>query len=106
LDNIEVRTELGDPDYPLYHFELNESIWEDLDDNRLDIELRLEFIDDPGRKQGIVHVNGRTFSFSTTDQDWDKDISNHVEEDDNWVKIMPDRGVLDVIKLQVVLIED
>lgn len=106
IDNIEVKTELRNPDYPLYHFELNETIWEDLEDKRLDIELRLKFIDGSGRKQGIVHVNGRTFSFSTTDKDWDKDIYNHVEEDDNWIKIMPDRGVLDVINLEVVLIED
>ncbi|NOZ81373.1 MAG: hypothetical protein GXP63_06915, partial [DPANN group archaeon] len=104
IDGIMVKTQLKEQNYPLYSFSLNDTYWQDLVDGRLDLELRLHFLDEPGRKQGIVYFNGMTLSFSTTDKEWSKSITGQAEEGDNWVKLTPDRNVLDVTRLEVVLV--
>jgi len=103
IDSITVKTELKDQNFPLYSFDINESTYDDIENGNADVKLSLSFFNDPSRKQGIIYVNGKTLSFSTTVNNWERSIASAIKKDDNWIKIVPDKSALDILELKVAL---
>ena len=105
IDHIKVVTELKDVIYPFYYFDINKSVFKELEDGALDIELTMLFFDDSEYKKAKIYVNGHKTYMNTYDAEWTKNINNYVMEGSNGIKIEPDGTVLDVIGLKVEALE-
>ncbi|MFH1591408.1 MAG: hypothetical protein ABIC95_05785 [archaeon] len=101
IDNIEIRTELSEEDYPSYYFDVNDSLYREIRAGIIDARVRMDFFDDRDLKQGRIFVNDRISGFSTRDKNFTKSISALIESGNNGIKIEPDRTLLDIRKLKV-----
>ncbi len=105
VDNIKVVTRLEDVLYPFYYFDINETLWEDFGDEKLDFELTLTFFDDNEFKKAKIFINGRKTFMNTYDSEWTRNINNFVQEGTNGIKIEPDETKLEVVKMLVEALE-
>jgi len=106
VDQITVVNELKDIIYPFYYFDINESIFEEVENGKIDIFLNFQFFDDSEYKKARIYINGHKTSMNTYDETWDKNINSYVEEGTNGIKIEPDDTILDIIRLTVEARED
>lgn len=100
IDQAVVRTSLKEPIFRRYWFNLNESVFKKVSENKTDINLSLTFVDDGERKIGDIDVNGKRFSLDTRDYKYSRNIDFFVRRGDNSVRIVPER-TLDVVGLLV-----
>lgn len=100
IDNIVVKSELKEMVYPTYYFEVNDTIYEDIVDDKLDAILYFEFVDDVEDKQAEIWVNNHQRGLDTNDREYDLDISSMVREGNNVIEIKP-KTVLDIVNLEV-----
>lgn len=68
---------------------------------KYDVKLKMSFLDDGERKAARVFVNGYQFYMDTTKDEYERKIDDYVEDGSNAIKVEPDRGSLDIIKLKV-----
>ena len=100
LTNFIVRIQTKEARWPLYYFEINESLWQDMEDEDLNIILKLEFVDEGDSKEAEYTLNGRKFYMDTRDDVFKKDISSYVRYGNNYVKIIPE-SEMHVVGLKV-----
>lgn len=105
IDQIKVNTKLKDVVYPAYYFEVNSSIFDDIEQDNLDVELKLQFIDDDEYKKVSVYVNSATpYHINEKDADWNRNIDNKIREGTNVIKIEPE-AVVDILQITVIASE-
>ena len=101
IDQIKIRAELREiPSYVEY-FELDEDEYEDVEDNRKDVNLTIEFVDE-GLKEADIIINGRKTRLRTYERFWSKNIDRYVREGTNALKITPDT-TLNIIRVDIEL---
>ncbi len=103
LDRIQIKTELKESVDLIYDFDINKSTYEDLDENY--VRIKFEFADDTEDKEAEVIVNGHRMQFSTSEESYERNINNYVEEDINTVKIVPKKTMY-IRKLIVEVVEN
>ncbi len=104
IDNLIVKSELKELTYPTYYFEMNESIHEDVLENKLDAVLYLMFPDDIEDKKAEIIVNTHKAGLNTQESGYSLNIDSYMREGNNVVEIRP-KTTLDVVELKVVLEE-
>ena len=104
IDNLIVKSELKELTYPTYYFEINESIHEEVIDDKLDATLYLMFPDDIEKKKAELIINTHKTGLNTGDEDYSLNIDHYLREGSNVVEIRP-KTTLDVVELRVVLEE-
>jgi hypothetical protein len=102
IDQVVVKTELNEPIYPVYFFEVNESRYNLIQNGTLDAVVTLKFINDRQRKAGVLNINNLKIFVDTTSDRYNKTISDFIVEDENFIKIEPQTN-LPVSNLKVEL---
>jgi len=105
LTNLELQTSLKEPKWPIYFFEINETIWEDYEDEKIDFWFRMKFIDGDDDKQAQLNINDRKFFIDTDEEEYEKKINSYVIEDDNYIKLIPETD-LDISYIRVEIEEE
>lgn len=100
IENIRVRTTLKEAGEFVEFFEVSDELFERVEDNERDVELRMEFVDGSERKRAEVSVNGRRRSLDQRDKVFERDISSDIVKGNNYVEIKP-LTELNVVRLQV-----
>jgi hypothetical protein len=104
IDQIKVQTELEEEMFPIFFFEVNTSVFDDIEDGDLDAFVFIEFVDDDEGKKLDLNVNGVLTNIDQDEPDFDRDITRWIEEGNNYIEIRP-RTVLHIAELRVDLFE-
>jgi len=100
IEQIELQFEEEDVKTDVFFFELNQTDFDDIFDDELDVNLILEFVNDHDSKRADINVNNH---FITLDQDerfFERNIRGLVEEGNNFVEIEP-RTDLEIVEIRV-----
>ncbi|MBN2454304.1 hypothetical protein JXB11_02035 [Candidatus Woesearchaeota archaeon] len=93
LDQIFVKTELKEPIYPIYFFEVNETQYTLVKNRTLDAELTIKFVDDDERKAATLNINNLRTSLDTKEDEFNKSINTYIVEDSNFIRIEPETNL-------------
>ena len=99
IDRPKIKTTLKKPVYPLYFFNLNESIYEKVSGEDFGAELSIEFVDDGDTKKAILSVNGHETFINTRNETQVKNIDQFVKEGNNYIRITPESNALNIVKM-------
>ncbi|MEA2037887.1 MAG: hypothetical protein U9O94_10355 [Nanoarchaeota archaeon] len=86
----------------IYYFEVNETTFDDITDEKYDSFLRIEFVDDEETKKATLNMNDHHVSINTDEKSYDRNIDNWIEEGNNFIKITP-RNTLEIVEIKVEL---
>lgn len=101
IDRLSIKSELKELTYPFYYFELEEDDFEKIENEEANVTLELEFADKED-KLGEINVNGHLMSLDTDKISYKKNINVYVEEDQNYIQIVP-QTLLSIVDLKVIL---
>ncbi len=101
VDRVSIKAELKEMTYPFYYFELEEDKFEEIENRTANVTLELRFADKDD-KLGEINVNGHLSTLDTDRALYEKDISLYVEEDQNYIQIVP-KTILNIVDLSVIL---
>ncbi len=104
IDQIKVKLELEELSSPLYWFEIDENEMENITENKVDINLTLEFVDDDEDKILDINVNGHMRRIDQEEPFYEKQINSWVEEGRNYVKLIPKKTV-DIVNIKIEMIK-
>jgi hypothetical protein len=88
----------------VYYFEINESTFEDIQDNDYNAFVRVEFVDDEDRKRADINVHDHLTRIDQERKTYERNIDNWVEEGNNFIKITP-KTTLEIVELNIELEE-
>jgi len=102
IEQIELDIELKEAKSLLYYFEINESIYEDIEDEEKDVVVYLRFVKDDEEKRFELNVNDhvRSVEIDEDEKEYSRNINNWVEEGNNYVEIRP-KTTIDIVELRV-----
>ena len=92
-------TEIDTPEHVLF-FEVNDTAFEDLQNNSFDAYLIVEFVDDEERKRADLNINDQFVRIDQTKKVFERNIDRFIEEDNNFIKIIPD-SILQIVEVIV-----
>lgn len=102
LDQIKVQSYLKEYTHPTYYFNVDNELYEDIQDDDQDINLIMKFADNIARKNMRIVVNSKTLYLDGKDQEYEWDISDYVINGNNAVRIEP-LTTIDIVDLTVEL---
>lgn len=100
IDQIFIKTELEEPIFPVYFFEINQTQLDLVDKDELDIYAYFRFVDDGNQKQAEININNRIRAFTTRDKNASVELSSHLVKGSNFIEIEP-KTVLKITKFTV-----
>lgn len=89
VEQIRVRTILKPVKPFIDYFKINSTLYNSVLDNKRDIILRVEFVDDDEDKQARLNINGRYDVIDQEDEVYEEDISAFIKEGNNYIQIDP-----------------
>lgn len=82
------------------YFDVDSDLYEDIQDKRVNITLRLEFVDDKKVKEARLNINGKYDEVDQRDDVYERDITSWAREGNNYLEIQP-RTELNVPRVTV-----
>ena len=102
IDQISVKSEMSEIRYPVYYFSIDNDEWTKILDDKLDVNLTIEFVDDIEYKKAKLVINGIETHIDQDERVYSKLIDNYVQKGNNAIEIIPGT-VLDIIKITTFL---
>ena len=87
FSNIKIENELKEKSNPIYHFDVSSDDANSVVSGLSHVTLTLK-LEGASKKANII-VNDKQFSLDTTEKEFSKDISDYINEGDNFIKIVP-----------------
>lgn len=102
----QIKLSFTEKDVPeaVYYFEVNETTFEDVDDNEYDAYIKIDFVDDEDRKRADLNINDHYTRIDQTKKEYSRLIDNWIEEGNNFIKITP-KTTLNIVEVKVELEE-
>ena len=100
IEQISLNFEVEETKKKIYYFEINESTWEEIEEDDSAVMLKFMFIDDNKNKRADVSINGHLTNIDQEDEYYSRNIRNWVSEGNNYIEIRP-RTVLEIQELRV-----
>jgi hypothetical protein len=104
VEQIEIEVDMVETPKAVYYFELNETQIQEIEEEDKEAWLYIEFIDDDENKKAIVNVNGHLRNIDQDEKYWEKNLSDWVEEGNNYIEIEPKKN-LHIVNMQITLEE-
>jgi len=102
VEQIKLRTELEESQPFINYFDLNSTSFDDVQDGRKDLKLKIEFVDDREDKRAEINVNGRLDFIDQKGPTYERDLTGFMVEGNNYVELTP-KATLNIVKLEVTL---
>jgi len=93
LSLISLKSQLKEVDFPTYYFELSEEQFSEIEDNKKEAVLTLNFVDSVDKKQADVLVNGHMNNIDQKGIFYNVSISDDVVKGTNSVKVKPKKSI-------------
>ena len=100
LDRIVAVTDLKEPIFPIYYFEINSTHLKFITNGTFKPAVSLKFVDDKTRKVATLNINGHNTGIDTTKASFSKNIEPFIIEGNNYVRIVPET-TLNVVEIKV-----
>ena len=104
VEQIRLDYEFDEGVHPLYFFTIDEDQFEDIEDEDTEVKLKLTFDNDEDRKRADIRLNDRTIYLDVNDDTFKKDITNLINEGENFIKIFA-KNEFEIVQLEVYLLE-
>jgi hypothetical protein len=104
IEQIKLSFTEKDTPEAVYYFEVNETAFEDIQDEKYDSFLKIDFVDDTTRKRADLNMNDHLVRIDQDKKDYNRNINNWIEEGNNFIKITP-KTTLDIVEVKVELEE-
>jgi len=102
IEQIEITTEAEEDNSVIYYFEINETQYQEIEDEEKDCMLFLEFVDNEEDKKATLNINGHLREIDQTEALYEKNLNDWVGEGNNYIEIIPKR-TLNIVELKVSL---
>ena len=100
IEQIELEFDVEETKKTIYYFEINESTWDEIEDEDKDVKLKIQFVDDEENKRADLNINGHLTSIDQEEASYSKSIRNWAEEGNNYIEIKP-KTTLEIKELRV-----
>jgi len=100
LEQIRIKTMLDTAKSFMDYFDINSELYQTIENGVNDAKLTIKFVDDAKLKNARLNVNGRLYMIDQRDPTYRVDISNVVEEGNNYIELTP-LNELNIIKLEI-----
>ncbi len=100
VEQIRMEFEEEDTKTKVFFFEINESLFEEIEDDDKDVTLFLEFVNDEDDKRANININDHFISLDQDEKTFSKNIRNKIEQGNNFIEIIP-RTKLEVVEIRV-----
>jgi len=100
LEQIRIKAILDPTKSYMDYFNVDSKLYETVVDGINDAELVIKFVDDNKLKNAKLNVNGRLYMIDQRTPTYRVDISNVIEEGNNYVELTP-LTELNIIKLEI-----
>ncbi len=105
LDQVAVKTQLKEPAYPLYYFEINATQWNWIENDERTVGLYMDFAGIDEDKRAELTINGHKTMIDTDKESYTEIINkNHLREKNNYIRIIPE-GTIEIVELKIKLVE-
>jgi hypothetical protein len=105
VDLIMVNTELKAKTFPVFYFDVNESVFRNISSGNVSAFVKIRFVDDSESKQFDLSVNGHLTRVDQKKSFFEKRVSSWIEDGNNYIEIRP-KSVLNIVNLRVELFEE
>jgi len=110
IENIRVELKSKDTPETVFWFEINESLYDELIQDKRPVTFTMNFINDDKSKKADLSINDHTVRLDQKEKEFTKNLNpesgiNYLEEGNNYIKIMP-KSTLNIIDIQVVVEEE
>jgi len=100
VEQIRMEFEEEDTKTKVFFFEINESLFEEIEDDDKDVTLFLEFVNDEDDKRANININDHFISLDQDEKSFSQNIRNKIEQGNNFIEIVP-RTKLEVVEIRV-----
>ena len=100
VEQIRLEFETKEARTKVFFFEINETLFDEITEDDLDVILRIEFVSDDENKRADLNINDHLSSLDQEDKFFSKNIRNIIEEGNNFIEIRP-RTKLEVVEISV-----
>lgn len=100
LEQIRIKTILDPTKSFMDYFNIKSKLYEDITDGWQQVKLLIKFVDDNKVKNARLNVNGRLYMIDQRTPTYTVDITNDIEEGNNYVELTP-LTELNIIKLEI-----
>ena len=105
IDRIQVTSKLKKARDFVYDFNINSSIYEDVQQGAANVNLSIEFADDEEDKEAEILINGRKTLLDQDERTYSKVIDYYVNKDYNYIKIIP-KSSMYMVKLEIIAVNE
>ena len=103
IDQAAVKTKMKEASFPTYYFEINSTQWNWIEGNEKDVVLSIKFAGVGSTKKAELDINGHKTMVDTDELSYTKTVNkNHLREDNNYIRIIPD-GVVEIVELRIII---
>ena len=100
FNNIFVETSLKETTYPTYHFSVDSSVMEKINQGKK-VYLYLA-LPETGRKSATININGYQFSLNTENNEYEVGVTDYIKLGDNFIKIVPGNSfAVDLLRIYI-----
>jgi len=100
FNNIFVETSLKETTYPTYHFSVDSSVMEKINQGKK-VYLYLA-LPETGRKSATININGYQFSLNTENNEYEVSVTDYIKLGDNFIKIVPGNSfAVDLLRIYI-----
>ena len=105
IDQFKIRTDLKEPIFPVYYFEIDSDEMEVIEDGDVGLNLTIDFVEkDDDYNQVEISINNRKISIDTL-RTYNEGIENFIEEDNNFIRVSPVQGTIDIVNMRIFFYE-
>ena len=103
--SINVETELNEPIYPIYYFEIDDEQYRQIENDSIDVNLTILFSNDVDLKDVAIKINNHEFEIYTRDLKYDRLIDSYIRKGNNAFEFVRLRTKLNILELKIRLVE-
>ena len=100
VEQIRLEFETKEAKTKVFFFEINETLFNKIKNNNLDVTLTIEFVSDEENKRADLNINDQLSSIDQNKKIFTKNIKSLIEEGNNFIEIRP-RTRLEVVEIRV-----
>lgn len=101
IHQIEIETRLKEEIFPTYYFEIENELFDLIDDDEIDINMTVIFVTDKDFQDVEIEINGRKFSIDNKERIYTEIIDPYLRKGNNALTLRPLDGTVEVVEVRI-----
>ncbi len=103
VEQIRIALEFKEPKVKTYYFEISNTAFDDITNDKKDVMITIKFVNDLKEKRVKLDINGHIETIETEKAQYSKNINSKVSEGNNYIRLEPIDEDLEVVELKIEL---